>query len=107
MIQRVAVQEGATRADNSYYATGAGASGSSGDGGADTQKGGGKTGKRIPSAPLTGTGGETGAGAVKGACWTCGEVGHRATDCPSGGTSPRTGKGDGGKAKGKAGEDDR
>ena len=107
MIQRVAIQEASTRADDKYYAAG-GAGGSSSSGGDwtdTTGKGGGKHSKRVPSAPLTEAGDETGAGAVKSACWTCGLAGHRAVDCPSGATSPRTGKGDGGKGKGKSGKD--
>ena len=101
------MQEASTRSNDKYYAvSGAGGSSSSGGNWTDaTGKGGGKHPKRVPSAPLTDTGDETGAGAVKGACWTCGLAGHRAIDCPSGGTSPRTGKGDGGKAKGKSGKD--
>ena len=100
VIQRVAVQEASTRADDKYYAVG-GAGGSSSSGGdwADTAgKGGGKHWK-IPSAPLE-TSTEAG-GAVKSACWTCGLVGHRAVDCPSGATK---GKGKSGKG-GKTGKD--
>ncbi len=46
-----------------------------------------------------GKAGHNGKGKGKGACYSCGETGHRAAECPNKGT----GKGPKGKGKGKGG----